>query len=281
MSDVLIRDKYNIIPVTMALLLHGIFVTALVFSFDLFGPVKAQTPLVIEATLVTKDELKAPPVVQEPDPEPESEPEPPPDLSEQKRVEAEEQMRVEEEKREQQRVRDKEAAEKKRKEEALRKKQDAEAEKKRKEEEVEKRRVAAEKKRKEDEERQRKENERLRKEALDREKAEEQRIEMKREADRLAAMNSGEMARYQFAIQQKIMRNWIAPASAQPGIECVVSVRQLRGGEVVSAQVGRCNGDAAVRRSIEAAVLKASPLPSPKNPNLFDPGLKIVFKPEE
>jgi colicin import membrane protein len=77
------------------------------------------------------------------------------------------------------------------------------------------------------------------------------------------------------------MRNWAAPASASPGIECVIDVRQLRSGDVVSATVGRCNGDEAVRRSIEAAVLKASPLPQPEDPNLFNRDLRITFQPEE
>ena len=101
------------------------------------------------------------------------------------------------------------------------------------------------------------------------------------EEARLAAMNSGAMARYQFALQQRIMRNWARPASAQPGIECVIDVRQMQGGEVISATVGRCNGDSAVRRSIEAAVFKASPLPEPEDPNLFQRDLRIRFKPEE
>jgi colicin import membrane protein len=45
--------------------------------------------------------------------------------------------------------------------------------------------------------------------------------------------------------------------------------------------IERCNGDAAVQRSIEAAVYKASPLPEPDNPMLFDRNLRIIFKPEQ
>jgi colicin import membrane protein len=89
------------------------------------------------------------------------------------------------------------------------------------------------------------------------------------------------MAAYVYAIQQKIERNWIRPASAMPGLECVVLVRQVPGGEVVGASIERCNGDAAVQRSIEAAVFKASPLPEPDNPSLFDRNLRIIFKPEQ
>ena len=101
------------------------------------------------------------------------------------------------------------------------------------------------------------------------------------EDEPMQALNSNEMEAYQFALQQKIQRNWVQPSSALPGIECVIDVRQLPGGDVVSATVGRCNGDDAVRRSIEAAVFKASPLPEPDDPNLFHRDLRITFKPEE
>ena len=94
-------------------------------------------------------------------------------------------------------------------------------------------------------------------------------------------MNSGALARYEYAIKQTIQRNWVEPPSATPGLECVINVRQLPGGEVVGATIGRCNGDDAVKRSIEAAVFKASPLPEPENPTLFDRNLQITFKPEQ
>ena len=101
------------------------------------------------------------------------------------------------------------------------------------------------------------------------------------ETDRLAAMNSGDLARYQYALENQIMRNWIEPPSALPGIECVVRVRQLPNGEVVEVSIAECNGDDAVRRSIEAAVHKASPLPLPSNRSLFDRNLTIRFRPEQ
>ena len=97
----------------------------------------------------------------------------------------------------------------------------------------------------------------------------------------MQAMNSNEMAAYQFALQQKVLRMWARPASAQPGLDCVVQVRQSAAGEVLSARVVSCNGDAAVERSIEAAVFKASPLPLPENSVLFDPNLRFRFIPEQ
>ena len=56
---------------------------------------------------------------------------------------------------------------------------------------------------------------------------------------------------------------------------------QVPGGEVTGVEIGSCNGDAAVRESIKAAVLRASPLPTPSNPDLFDRSLKFNFHPDE
>ena len=101
------------------------------------------------------------------------------------------------------------------------------------------------------------------------------------EEERMAAMNSTEMAAYQFALQQKVERMWARPASAPDDLDCVVQVRQSAAGDVISARVVTCNGDAATERSIEAAVKKASPLPLPQNRLLFDPNLRFRFIPEQ
>jgi colicin import membrane protein len=87
------------------------------------------------------------------------------------------------------------------------------------------------------------------------------------------------MSAYQFAIQQKVRRAWIKPASAPRDLDCEVQVKQNPNGEVLSVRVVSCNGDAVVTRSIEAAVRKASPLPRPPNPLLFDADLVFDFVP--
>ena len=104
---------------------------------------------------------------------------------------------------------------------------------------------------------------------------------MAAEEDLWAAQNSGEMDRYIALIQQKVQRNWVPPASAQMGLECEVAVVQLPNGDVVDARTVRCNGDAAVQRSIEAAVRRSSPLPLPDNRALFERNLRFIFKPEQ
>ena len=118
---------------------------------------------------------------------------------------------------------------------------------------------------------------------LAREEAAQQEIAQQLEAEErlLQATESGALAAYQGLISQKVTRNWIRPATAAPGIECVVAVTQIPGGEVIGVQIESCNGDAVVRRSIEAAVLKSSPLPLPDDPSLFDRRLRFTFKPEQ
>lgn len=266
----MLRDDYNVIPVFLAILLHAGILAAMVFAFDYTRPTHPVVPLAIKGTLVSADDIRRPP----PEPEPELKREP--DTVELDRLAAEERKRQEDARKERERLEQERIS-------RLKKQQQEEAiEKKRREEaELERRRQEAERKRLEDVERQRLENERKRREA---EEAERQRLrsrEIAEEEARLAAMNSGALARYQYAIQQRIQRNWVRPASARPGLECVVNVRQLPGGEVVGATIGQCNGDEAVQRSIEAAVFKASPLPEPEDPNLFDRNLRIIFKPEQ
>jgi len=105
------------------------------------------------------------------------------------------------------------------------------------------------------------------------------RRQMEEEEGRAEAANSGLLNQYVLMIEQRIVRNWNRPMSAQPGLECRVKVAQAPGGTVLSVQVDQCNGDAAVRQSIEAAVYRSSPLPAPPDPRLFDRNLIFVFKP--
>ncbi len=255
------RDDYNVIPVILAGILHVGILAAMVFAFDFSRAAHPAVPLAIKGTLVSADEIRRP----------QPKPEPAPDDSERLRKQAEERKRQEDARRERDRI------------SRLKKQQEREtAERKRREEADQERRLQeVERKRLEDVERQRAENERQR---LQAEAAERQRLldrEIREEQARIEAMRSGALARYVYAIQQEIQRNWVRPLSAIAGLECVVNVRQLPGGEVVGATIGACNGDDAVKRSIEAAVFKASPLPEPENPNSFDRNLRITFKPEQ
>lgn len=106
--------------------------------------------------------------------------------------------------------------------------------------------------------------------------------EAAQEAARMEAERSGVMDEYVRQIQDKIARNWNQPLSAKPGLECVIKVVQLPSGDVFDAKVdpAHCNGDDAVRRSIEAAVQRASPLPKPPSQAVFERNLIVTFRPD-
>jgi len=95
-----------------------------------------------------------------------------------------------------------------------------------------------------------------------------------------AARNGAAMATWASQIAAKITRNWLRPPTARAGIDCMLNVTQVSGGEVTHVSIGECNGDQAVRQSIQDAVYRASPLPPPPDPSLFDTNLKIEFKPD-
>jgi colicin import membrane protein len=100
------------------------------------------------------------------------------------------------------------------------------------------------------------------------------------ENERRAAEQAGLLDQYIRLIENQIERNWIAPASARTGLRCVVNVVQIPSGDVIDVRVGQCNGDDAVRRSIETAVRRASPLPKPPHPSLFERNLNVTFQPD-
>lgn len=267
------RDNQNFVPVTMAVLLHAAIFMSMIVAFDYSRPMPF-TPLAVQATLVTEipEEAPPPPVVEpEPEPEPEpviEEPEPEPDNSEELRRLAEEEKRRQDALIEQQRL---EELRKKEAEEQRRKEREEAERKRREEEEKERKRLEAERKRQEDIQRQREENERLRREL----EAEQRQAEIDAEAERLAAVDSGLLAVYTSMIQQRIYRNLSLPASARDDLQCSVRVRQARGGDVLGVTFLTCNGDEAVRRAIEAAVFRSSPLPEPPQANLFDPNILL------
>lgn len=73
---------------------------------------------------------------------------------------------------------------------------------------------------------------------------------------------SSNQAAYIVALQDAILRQWTRPESVGLDEVCQVLIRQIPGGEVVSVEISpSCPYDALGRRSVEAAILKASPLP--------------------
>ena len=264
----MVRDSNNMIPVTMALLLHVLLFGALFLVVDFRASATPVVPLAIKGTLIPENAMVQPPIVVEPPP-----PQPEPDTSEQDRLRAEELKRLEDARVEQDRLsrikkaREEAAAERERVADAEKRRKDEEARKERERQEAERVRLA-------EIERQRQENERLRAESEAARQA-----ELDAESNRLVAMQADAKAAYAYAIRQRIMNRWAQPPTATVGIVCIANIRQVPGGEVVSVSIGQCNGDDAVRRSILSVVKAASPLPTPADPSVFSREIQVEFRP--
>jgi colicin import membrane protein len=257
--------REHAVSLTLSILLHAIVIGLLAYGFVTLRSRPTPHPqLAIEATVV--DERRIAEEAQRLEQE----------EKERTRQAQEERDRAEQARREreeeQQRLEDlkqQRESEEKLAQEREQQRQQEEQEAKRKADEVKRQqqaKAAADKKRKELEA-QRKASEAELKQRL----AEEER--------RSAAEDSGQLAQYVAQIQARIQRAWIRPPSAREGLRCIVNVTQVPGGEVVGVKIGECNGDEAVRQSIEAAVYRASPLPEPSDPALFERNLKLEFKP--
>jgi len=96
-----------------------------------------------------------------------------------------------------------------------------------------------------------------------------------------AVQSSPAKAEYLSLITARINRAWIRPSSARPGIKCSLHITQIPGGEITHVVVAGCNGDEAVRQSVETAAYRASPPPAPSDPALFDPNIDVTFAPDE
>jgi colicin import membrane protein len=134
--------------------------------------------------------------------------------------------------------------------------------KKKKEAEARKKKLAAEKKRKAEELRKkREEQERQTRIAELQKQMEQEEAERNKQAQRVAQQK--EVDRFRALIKQAISNKWRIPVSARKGQECILKLRLIPSGEVVSVEVIKSSGDTIYDRSVEAAVFRASPLPLP------------------
>ena len=250
------------ISIALSVLLHGALLAALVYGWMMFRRPPPKPTLAIEATVVDARAVRgavrpppqpAPPAAPEPTPPPPpQEPVgPPPPTPEELAHREEQRQQAEAAAAEERRVaEEKAAAERKAREVAEARKRAAE----------ERQRLA---------------------EAQDTsERQEELKRSLAAEEKSNVARSSAALASWESQIAAKINRAWLRPPTARAGISCVLNVTQVPGGEVTQVIIGECNGDQAVRESIEAAVYRASPLPPPPDPALFDRSLRINFRPD-
>jgi colicin import membrane protein len=263
------RESDRWVSIALSVLLHGALLAALVYGWLVFRqPPRPAPTLAIEATVVEARAARgavspppppappAPPPQPEPPQEPLGPPQPTPEELAQ-RQQAEQAAAAQQRAAEQKAAEEKAAAEQAAKE--AEEKRQAEA------------RAAAARQAQQQQQ------------AADAQERSEQLADLKRSlaAEQQADARSGPaVATWESLIAAKITRAWLRPPTARPGIECMLYVTQVPGGEVTQVRIGECNGDQAVRESIEAAVYRASPLPAPPDPALFDRNLKIDFKPD-
>lgn len=183
----------------------------------------------------------------------------------------------------------------KKKERELKEKQEAEAKaakKKAAEEKAKKEALEKEQREKAEKEKARKEKERQEQEKRDREKAKEEAEEKARQkalADELAeeerelaeaqqrAAEQSELAKYTLRITTSVSRAFSYPPGLEDGLNCTLYVRMIPGGEVIEARVIKSSGSPTFDRQAENAVRKASPLPVPSEPKLFERMREIQF----
>ena len=82
-------------------------------------------------------------------------------------------------------------------------------------------------------------------------------------------------------LKVKIERNWRRPPSTSKGLTATVRVTQETTGKVTSVEIHKSSGYRAFDESIKDAILRASPLPVPEDPSLFDRQIIITFQPED
>jgi colicin import membrane protein len=270
------RSSDRWVSIALSVLLHGALLAALVYGWLLYRkPPRPAPTLAIEATVVDARALRgtpqptpqpapaAAPPQTEPQPEASGPPQPTPEELAQ-RAQAEQAA--------QQKAAQQQAA-KEAAEQAAKQAEEQKAAEARVAQERKAREAAAAQKRAEEQQRQ-----------ADARDASDREADLKRSLaaeDQARAARAGPaLANWQSQIAAKITRAWLRPPTARTGIECMLYVTQVPGGEVTQVRIGECNGDPAVRESIEAAVYRASPLPPPPDPALFDRNLKINFKPD-
>lgn len=80
-------------------------------------------------------------------------------------------------------------------------------------------------------------------------------------------------------ISRKIKGNVILPPNLQGNPESVFEVHLLPTGEVLNVRLKRSSGNPALDAAVERAILKASPLPKPDNPAIFQRDLDVRYRP--
>lgn len=87
---------------------------------------------------------------------------------------------------------------------------------------------------------------------------------------RQAGIQAGIIDKYKALILGAISQEWILPEQVNKSLSSRFTIRLAPNGAVLNVQLTRSSGDAVLDRSAQAAIYKASPLPVPAEPGLFN-----------
>ncbi len=283
------RRSDRVLAIVLSILIHGAILGVLLWGwFQYRRPTATPPSLAIEATVVRNAPAAAQPPTPAPNPPPEPANPPPPAVptpEEQAAQQAREQEAARQKAQQQERA----AQEKRNAEEQAQQQREREQAERAAAEKAEAERAAAAKAEAERAAAAKAEADRKAQQLAQQRKADQERAQ--READLRSQMASEEhinavqsspaKAEYLSLITARINHAWIRPASARSGVKCLLHITQIPGGVVTNVVVAGCNGDEAVRQSAETAAYRASPLPAPSDPALFDPNIDVTFAPDE
>jgi colicin import membrane protein len=96
------------------------------------------------------------------------------------------------------------------------------------------------------------------------------------------AKMAGEVDKYKALILNAIGQRWILPEHVESGLSSVFRIRLAPDGAVLDVSLSRSSGDPILDRSAQAAIFKASPLPVPNDPLIFDMfrDISLTVRPE-
>ena len=112
--------------------------------------------------------------------------------------------------------------------------------------------------------------------------SEQRNLQKAAEEQRQAMQLQGALDEYKSQIIAAISQYWIVPPETQANIYCRLLIHLAPTGMVLKVDMLHSSGDPVLDRSAREAVLKASPLPVPKEARLFDSfrELRLSFRPE-
>jgi colicin import membrane protein len=90
-------------------------------------------------------------------------------------------------------------------------------------------------------------------------------------------------AEHQDIIRAQVAAAWRYPPNVTPEMEVEVRLTMVPTGEVISATVTKSSGHQALDRSVEQAIMKASPLSVPDDIRVFEKNFRTLtmkFRPE-